>query len=151
MLWFLMFALAKPNQIFSLQHSLWTVLSAQQGLGVVEHLSLQITLNKHLVQPQFENLGLGFPLWERGISYRLLTANFAKGFNRFLRNFHPVQFCQRLEHFGTPMRGHIVSESGIGTHCLTLLTNHWSSKGLNFELLCVCMCVYTCTHIYTSL
>lgn len=150
MLRLLMFALAKPHQLFSSQHGLWTVVSAHQGLGVVvwlKHLKLQITWNKRLVEPWFENLGLGFPLWGRGISYRFLTANFAKGVNRFLRDFHPVQFCQWLEHFG----GQIVSESGIWTHCFTSLTSHWNSKGLNFELLplCVCMCVYT--HIYISL
>lgn len=141
-----MFALAKPNQRFSSQHSLWTVLSAQQGLGVImwlEHLKLQITLNKCLVEPQFENLGLRFPLWERGISYRLLTADFAKRVNRLPVDFPPVWFCQQLEHLDAHVSGQTVSESGIQSRSLTLLTSHWSSKGLIFELLSLYVYVYT--------
>lgn len=112
----------------------------------LEHLKLQITLNKCLAEPQFENLGLRFPLWERGISYRLLTADFAKRVNRLPVDFPPVQFCQQLEHLGAHMSGQAVSESGIWSHSLTLLTSHWSSKGVIFELLSLCVC----TWIYIS-
>lgn len=149
-----MFVLAKPNQPFSSQHRLWTVLSAQERLGVMiwlEHLKLQITLNKCLVEPQFENLGLRFPLWEREIPYRLLTTDFAKRVNRFPVGFPPVQFCQQPEHLGAHMSGQTVSESGIRSHSLTLLTSRRSSKGLIFELLSLCICTHRNISLYKGL
>lgn len=113
----------------------------------LELLKLQITLNKCLVEPQFENLGLRFPVWERRISYRLLTADFAKRVNKFPVDFLPVQFCQQLEHLGACMSGQTVSESRIWSHSLTLLTSHWNSKGLIFELLSLRVYIYTYINI----